>query len=207
MKYRLLIFDFDGTLADSFGWFLANINAAAHEHGFTPLPMDRLDEFRGLGSRELIARLGLPLWKVPVVTASMRRAMAGGIDAIRPFDGVHELLCALRQRGVASALVTSNSRANVERVLGRDTAALIDHYACGASLFGKRPLLRRVARAAGVPPAQVLSIGDEQRDADAAAALGMDFAGVSWGYATEGALAPRSVRPPFRTLHEVLDVV
>lgn len=207
MAYRLLIFDFDGTLADSFDWFLANINSAAREHGFTPLPLDRLEELRGLGSRELVARLGLPLWKVPAVTASMRRAMTGSIATIRPFEGVHELLLALRQRGIATGLVTSNTRANVECVLGSDTASLIDHYACGASLFGKRPLLRRVARAAGVVAADVLCIGDEQRDADAAASLGMDFAGVSWGYATGSSLAPRSVRPPFRTLAEVLEAV
>lgn len=206
MRYRLVIFDFDGTLADSFAWFLANINLAAARHGFAPLDLARLDDYRGMGGRELIAHVGMPLWKLPAVTAGMRRAMQERIGDIRPFDGAVEALQALRTRGLATALVTSNSRDNVARVLG-DGAAHIDHFACGAGMFGKRPLLRRVARAANVQARQVLCIGDELRDADAAASLGMDFIGVSWGYATEAALATRSVRAPFRTFEEILEAV
>lgn len=204
MDYRLAIFDFDGTLADSFGWFLDNINVAAARYGFQPMDLSRVDDYRGLGSRELIASLGLPLWKLPAVTAAMRRAMTESIESIRPFDGVPEVLAALREREVAIGVVSSNSRANIERVLGTGSAALIDHYGCGASLFGKRPLLRRIARAAGVAHGQVLCIGDELRDAEAAASLGMDFVGVAWGFATPQVLAARSVRAPFCTPGEIL---
>jgi len=95
----------------------------------------------------------------------------------------------------------------VSRVLGPGGMAHIDHVACGAGIFGKRPLLRRVAKAAGVPARLALCVGDELRDADAAAALDMDFIGVSWGYATEAVLASRSVRAPLRTFADLLDAV
>src|SRR5690606_39579012 len=113
---QLVIFDFDGTLADSFAWFLANINSAATRHGFKPMDLDRIDDYRGLGGRALIAQLGLPLWELPAVTASMRRAMAAAIDDIHPLAGAIDALQQLRGRGITTALVTSNSRANVVRV-------------------------------------------------------------------------------------------
>lgn len=204
MSYRLLIFDFDGTLADSFGWFVGNINRIAVAHGCRPLDLGRLDEYRGLGARALMAQLGMPLWKVPAVTAAMRRSMDASIDAIRPFPGALELLQALRTAGVQTAVVSSNSRDNVARVLGAG-AALVDHYGCGVSIFGKRPVLRRMLQASRVAAGAALAVGDETRDGEAAAAAGIDFVGVAWGYATPAALRPLSRRPPFTRFEEILD--
>lgn len=194
-RYRLVVFDFDGTLADSWPWFLANVNRAAERYGFRPLPMDRLDEYRSLAPRELVARLGLPLWKLPQVARGMRAAMAADLAGIRLFDGALALLRALRARGVRTAIVSSNSRDNIARVMGADGVALVDHFGCGAPLFGKRSLLRRVARAAGARPPQVLCVGDEQRDIEAARALGMAAVGVAWGFAAPAALAACSGQP------------
>ena len=64
----------------------------------------------------------------------------------------------------------------------------MSHYACSASLFGKRAKIRRVLRQAGVRPGEALYIGDEIRDLDAARASGMAFGAVSWGYALPAAL-------------------
>lgn len=125
----------------------------------------------------------------------MREAMAQGLDGIPLFAGALPLLRALRTRGVACAIVSSNSRDNIARVLGAEGVALVDHFGCGAALFGKRALLRRDARAAGVPTSGILCVGDEQRDAEAARAEAMDFVSVGWGFATPAALAACSGRP------------
>lgn len=207
MSARLLIFDFDGTLADSLAWFLDHINIAATRHGFDPLDLARLDDYRGLSGRELIARLHVPLRKIPAITAAMRASMTQNIHRIRLFDGALPLLRELRTRGVRTAVVSSNSLANVQTVLGAEGVALIDRYACGASLFGKKPLLRRVVRAEGIALAQVLCIGDERRDAEAAAAVGLDFVGVSWGFATVQSLASVSRHPPLASFDELLRFV
>lgn len=207
MAARLLIFDFDGTLADSFGWFLDTINTAAAQHGFDPLDLTRLDDDRGLGGRELMARLRMPLWKVPAVTASMRRAMHADIHRIHLFGGALPLLRTLRARGVRIAVVSSNTLANVQTVLGADGTALVDRFACGASIFGKKPLLQRVVNAEGLPRTQVLCVGDERRDAEAAAAAGLAFVGVAWGYATADALAAVSPHAPVTTFDALLAFV
>ena len=203
MRYRLVIFDFDGTLADSFGWFLGSFNDIATAHGCSPLDLDRLHDYRGVAPRELMAMLDVPLWKLPRIAASMRRSMDRDIGSISLFPGAPEVLAALRAAGIRTALVTSNSERNARRVLG-DAAALIDHYGCGVPIFGKRAVLRRILRQTGVAAGAALAVGDELRDVEAASAAGIDFIGVGWGYATAEALAAATRRSTFANFSEIL---
>lgn len=207
MKYKLVIFDFDGTLADSFAWFLDAINEAAARYAFTPIDRTRIDELRGYSGRQLMAHLALPLWKVPFVTMHMRQSMSKRITDIPLFEGVDHTFQALAARGIAIAVVTSNSRENVVRVLGEKNAALVGYYGCGASIFGKQAKLKTLLKHCSVAPHEVLCIGDEIRDAEAAAAMGMEFVGVSWGYTTTASLLPHSNKPLLTDFAELLMVV
>lgn len=188
MTYPLIVFDFDGTLADSFPWFLENLNRLAARYRFRRIEPDAVEHLRGLSSRELVAHLELPLWKVPLLTAEMRRRMTEQAAAVRLFDGVGDMLWRLRAHGVDTAVLTSNTRENVERILGPGNVRLIRHFECGASIFGKEARFRRLLKRTGVAPERVLCIGDEIRDAQAAAAAGLAFAGVAWGYTRPDAL-------------------
>lgn len=203
MKYRLLIFDFDGTLADSFPWFLRAINEAADRYRFRPLAEEKVEALRAHGARKMIEHLDVPAWKLPLIARYLRRAMARELDRIPLFPGVDGLLSRLAGQGTILAIVTSNSEENVRRVLGAENASLVRHYACGASLFGKRPLLTRVVRTSGVPPEEALCIGDEIRDLEAARAAGLPFGAVTWGYTHGDAL--RSLGPDelFTTIEEL----
>ena len=117
------------------------------------------------------------------------------------------MLRQLKAKGVQLAIVTSNSQDNVERVLGQENCNLIDHFACGASLFGKRPKTRAVLKASGIPAEAVLCVGDELRDVEAAHALGLDFAAVSWGYANPTKLARLRGVKICESTHDVLSLV
>jgi phosphoglycolate phosphatase len=204
MLHRLAIFDFDGTLADSFPWFLGMVNGLADEHGFRRIEEHEIEMLRGQGARQVAGHLGVPAWKLPRIAHDMRRRMARDIGGIALFPGVDRLLRGLAGRGIRLAVVTSNSLGNVRQVLGPDSAALIQHYECGASLFGKRPRLRAVLRASGVPAAEAISIGDEIRDLEAARAEGIPFGAVTWGYTNPEALRALAPEEVFASLEEIL---
>jgi len=136
MRYRLAIFDFDGTLADSFSWFLGVMNQIAEEHGFRRIEEHEIETLRGRSARQNFRDFGVPAWKLPRLGRDMRRYMAQDIDRIALFPGVDRLLRELADQGIGAAIVTSNSLDNVRRVLGPENAALIQHYACGVSIFG-----------------------------------------------------------------------
>jgi phosphoglycolate phosphatase len=188
MNYRLAAFDFDGTLADSFGFFVANVNSLARRHGFREMDPSRLEEYRGREPRELMRLHGLPMWKLPVIARDFMALMARDVAQVRLFEGVAEELRALSDRGVALAIVTSNSLENVRQVLGEQLMGHIRHLECGASMFGKRRRLERLVRAAAVDRRSCVYVGDQPTDGEAARAAGLAFAAVHWGYASAESL-------------------
>jgi phosphoglycolate phosphatase len=187
-RYRFIIFDFDGTLADSFAWFLTNVNAVADRYGFRRVTDDDVPTLRSKAPRDILAKLEVPHWKLPRIARHMRRLKAADLDTITLFPGVEQMLRTLAANGISMAMVSSDHEANVRRALGPDICALFSHFACGASLFGKAPKFKRVMRKAGAVAGETLAIGDDLRDFEAARQAGTAFGAVAWGYACPEAL-------------------
>ncbi|RYZ46126.1 MAG: HAD family hydrolase [Myxococcaceae bacterium] len=207
MGYRLIIFDFDGTLADSVDWLRGVFNDVARRYGFRSVSAEELEALRGQDTRSIIAQLGVPVWKLPFIAAHMRKLVARDAHRIPLFPGIEALLEQLHAQGIVLAVVSSNSEENVRRVLGPVASARIRHYGCGAGLFGKRAKFRKVLKAAGMRASEALSVGDEVRDIEAAAAEGIATAAVTWGYATEALLRSRAPTVVFTRLDELLQSV
>ncbi|CAO3422409.1 HAD hydrolase-like protein [Azospirillum endophyticum] len=201
--YRLAIFDFDGTLADSFPWFVGVLNGVADRYGFNRVQADEVERLRGYDARQIMRHLGVSNWKLPFIANHMRQLMARDIDGIGPFPGVPEMLRALNGRGVTVAIVSSNSVENIRSILGAEAAGQVAHYGCGASLFGKAAKFRKMLRITGIPAGCAVGIGDEVRDIDAARKVGIGCAAVTWGYARGDALAARR---PDRLLRRVEEI-
>lgn len=200
MAYKLIIFDLDGTLSDSFPWFLSVVSTVADKHGFNRI--DDVESMRGKTSSEIIKALNVPLWRLPWIASDMRRLKSRALDKIPLFPGVPDMLSALRHGGLTIAVVSSDSEENARRALG-SCVSFIGHFACGASLFGKARKFKQVMRAAAMPAKATLTVGDEVRDAEAAKAAGVDFAGVAWGYATVEALAKTDPVTVFASVAEI----
>jgi phosphoglycolate phosphatase len=203
MRYDLVIFDFDGTLADSADWTLGILNQVAARYGFRQVSEAETAMLRGWDNRAIVRYLGVPAWKLPLIARHMRGLAARDAGQIRLFPGVDALLAELHAAGVRIAVVSSNAEANVRRVLGPANAARVAHYACGASLFGKAAKFRQVLRASGIPRERALSIGDEARDIEAAAAAGLPCAAATWGYATPELLRARGPTLVFDSIDEI----
>jgi phosphoglycolate phosphatase len=203
MAYQLAIFDFDGTLADSFDFFLASHNVLARRHGFAELDPARIHEYRGQEPRELMRRQGIPMWKLPFIAKDFMEMMARDAHGIRLFDGIAEALRSLSASGVDLAIVTSNSLENVSRVVGSEALQMIRHIESGASMFGKRRRLERVLKTLKIAQHKAIYIGDQAVDAQAARAAGIAFGAVRWGYATAAMLDRHS---PAMTFGSVSDL-
>ena len=203
MAYRLVIFDFDGTLSDSAAWMRRTINQVADRYRFKRIQDHEFALLRGRDNRAIVRHLGVPAWKMPLIANHMRKRMGRDADQIRLFAGAGDLLRRLHAEGVTLAIVTSNAERNVRRILGPEAAALIPYYECGASIFGKAARFRRVLKRSGVPRQAVLCIGDETRDIEAAASLGLAAGAVTWGYATAQILRAHGPTHVFHNLDEI----
>jgi phosphoglycolate phosphatase len=192
----------DGTLADSFPWFLRTINDVADRFGFRRVTDEDVDRLRRSSTREILNHLEVPLWKLPAIARHMRKLKGDAAAQISLFAGVEPMLRTLAARGVQLALVTSDSEANARAKLG-DLAALFSQFDCAASLYGKPGRFRRVIARTGVAPSSVIAIGDEVRDIEAARAAGIACGAVCWGYAAPTALRARRPDVVFERIDEI----
>lgn len=188
MPYRLIIFDFDGTLADTFPWFAAVLNGVADRYSFRRVRPDEVETLRGQSARQIIAHPGVARWKLPFIARHMRRLAARDGHGVALFPGVDPMLRQLRGAGFTLAIASSNAEGNIRQALGPDLAELFAHYACGAGLFGKAAKFRKLAKQAGIAGEDCLCIGDEVRDYEAASDARMAFGAVGWGFTSATAL-------------------
>lgn len=203
MKYRLAIFDFDGTLADSFPFFLRVFNQVAEQHRFRAIQPEEVPALRHLGAREMMSHVGLPAWKLPAVARSFTRLMQANAEEIALFDGVGEVLRRLDEAGVALAVVSSNAADNVRRILGAGNVARIGQFECGMSIFGKAERIRKVVRRAGLGAGDAIYIGDQVTDLEAARKERVAFGAVAWGYGTLASLAAHRPEQMFERVEDI----
>ncbi len=201
--YSLVIFDLDGTLADSFPWFRRHVNGVADRFAFRRIADEDVESLRHADSREILTRLEVPTWKLPAIARHMRRLKAQHIQDIPLFDGAEAMLRTLSQAGFRLALVSSDSEANARQQLG-ELAALFSHFDCGASIFGKARKFRRVVKCAGLAPDAVIAIGDEVRDIEAARSVGIACGAVRWGFASAEALRARAPDLMFERMEDIV---
>jgi len=184
MKYRLAIFDFDGTLADSFPFFIRVFNQLAEQHGFKGIKPELAPTFRHYSARQMMEQVGMPAWKLPFVAKSFIALMRQNAASISLFEQIDDTLLHLASNGVTLAIVSSNAFDNVSQILGPANTRLIRQFECGMSIFGKPPRIQKVLKKTGIPSHEAIYIGDQVSDLEAARKVKISFGAVSWGYGT-----------------------
>lgn len=182
VKYRLAIFDFDGTVADSFPFFVSVFNELAEQHGFRGIDTANVDRFRHYSVRQMMEHVGLPPWKLPMVARSFTNMMKRDAANIPLFDGIDSALRRLADSNISLAIVSSNSYENICQILGPGLAGLIGQFECGMSVFGKTARIKKVLKNSGIPAHAALYVGDQATDLEAARKAGVAFGAVHWGY-------------------------
>jgi len=192
MSVRTMIFDFDGTIADTFQSAVGVLNQLADEFGYRQATQEEMAELTSLGLRELIDRVGLSWHRVPALAMRVRQEMSRQMHLIAPCPGVVEALATLRTRGVGIGILTSNNRENVEKFLATQPSLHFDFISAGSGLFGKERRLKRLLATQRLALHETCYVGDEVRDIEAARSLGMRAVAVTWGFSSAQLLAASS---------------
>lgn len=185
---KVLLFDFDGTLADSFENFLEIIDILAHKYNFPVINKLDLEYLRQQGAKELLKKFQIPLYKIPLIAHDMKKMQQQQIALIKPFDGIYETLHALKKDGYLLTIITSNGKENVEEFLKKNNLEIFDHIHSNSSLFGKDKVIHKFLKQHNLKKDDVLYIGDEIRDIQACKKIGIQIVAVTWGFNTKEGL-------------------
>jgi phosphoglycolate phosphatase len=187
---NIIIFDFDGTIADTFDAVLNITNSLAKELGHKPPSPEDVKRLRNLDSREIIKQSGIPLFRLPFLLRRIKSELRREIAQLQPIDGMKDALKSLKRRGDRLGIVTSNSEENVALFLEtHGLGELFDFTYSGTTLFGKARVINHILRKYGLSSDTVIYVGDETRDIEAAKRIGIQVIAVSWGFNAEQALA------------------
>ena len=180
MKYTTVIWDFDGTLADTLGGAMEIYNDLAAQHGFRPV--DDLETVRSMPLADFAGSHAIPLRKVPVLVRGFLEAQKSRMSDVRLCSGVSDVLLAFRELRCRQGIVSSNAEDNIRTCLLANRAEDFFEFIIGYSrMTGKQRAIRRVIKQLDLIPEAVLYVGDDVRDVKAAKAAGIDIAAVSWG--------------------------
>ena len=191
LRYGTLIFDFDGTIADTLSAIIRLVNEHADEYHIRPLEERDVDELRGMSNIEIIKKYKVPLVKVPALILRAQKELNQRIGEMALFPGIKELVFGLRGLGVRLGILTSNSRENVQKFLRAQGLDVFDFIHAEQNFFGKNWALLHLLRKHGLKKDEVLYVGDEVRDIEACQKVGVPVIAVSWGFHRRKLLADK----------------
>ncbi|WP_309386018.1 HAD hydrolase-like protein [Cerasicoccus frondis] len=177
-----VVFDFDGTIADTFNDAVKLYNRLAPVYGYKPVKPEDLPSARNLTMKQFIREYDIPRMKIPSMVREGRRIFGKRIGEIQPIVGMPELLRELRPHVETLGILTSNAKANVKAFLQKEDLAFFDFISTTSKLSGKAKNLRAILKTFTLEPDELIYIGDECRDLKAAGKAEVRSVGVTWGF-------------------------
>jgi HAD superfamily hydrolase (TIGR01549 family) len=177
-----IIFDFDGTLADSFDYVADYLSGEA---GMQHLTLEQKAGLRHLSVFGMVRKLGFRWWQWPRLFYHGRSRMHHAMKDLDSFHGMPQLIQKLHGEGHTLYIVSNNTSRNVKLFLHHQHLQkyFVQIYG-NVGIFGKAAVLRQLLRAQKLKREEAVYVGDEIRDVEAAKAIGMRTIAVSWGFAS-----------------------
>ena len=198
MRYQLLLWDFDGTLADTLELSVHLYNELAAKYGFRPV--EDPQAARSLTTLSFLRAHRIALAKLPALRREFLSLQKAQMEKVRLFNGLPDVLHTIGEKGIPLSVLSSNAEANIRICLrANEVEDLFRFIVSYPVILGKARGIRRVLRAQALDRAKVLYVGDEARDIEAAHKAGVDIAAVTWGFHRPEILAGCS--PTYQITH------
>lgn len=214
MKYRLAIFDLDGTILYTLEDLKISLNHALSKNGLPERTLDETRRFVGNGIRKLIER-AVPENSDPGLVDKVfddfnLHYKEHCTDHTRPYEGIPELLSALRESGVKTAVLSNKADYGVQELCARYFPGMFDFAAGEKAGVRKKPApdgVFAILEKLGVSAADTVYIGDSEVDIETAENAGTDSIIVDWGFRERELLISRGARVIASAPKEILRLI
>ncbi len=202
-----IIFDFDGTLADSTAVFASAWNTLAQKYKFKGIELKEIDALKKLSISERSKLFDFPMYKLPMILPQFYKLYRQSLNDVHLFDGMKEVLLEIDKRGYKILIISSNSKDNILEFLKMNGIHCVADVLCSNRIFGKDKVMKKFLKESNVLSSDVLYIGDEQRDIVACKKAGVPIAWVEWGYDAKEVVQNEEPEYKVATPQEILEII
>lgn len=185
---KLAVFDFDGTIADT----LRIILDAFEEIMQLDYKLDDTDiaRFKNMPYKDILSHFGIKLHRVPGLVIKGRSVLNKNMQTVKPFTGIGDALKKLHSSGYRLAIISSNSTENIKNFLRKhDLDQYFDDVQGNIGLLGKTKSVTTLRKRQCLDASEVVYVGDEPRDIDAAKKAKVYSVAVTWGFSGDKILS------------------
>lgn len=180
-----IFFDFDGTLVDSFMFNVEIFNKLAKKYNYRTIDESNIEFYRQMHSREFLKFFGLKWYHIWFIAPQYKKLFSENLDKLKLYDGIADLVRILVQ-SYKLGILSSNSKENIEYVLSKNNILEYFEYIVGTKrLLTKKKALKKIMKKLELQADQIIYVGDEYSDIEAANANGIKAIGVCWGFNNE----------------------
>ncbi len=191
-KRPILIFDFDGTIADTHHYIVTISNRLSEEFNYLKIPPEEIEHLKDHTVQEVIQHLKVPWLKIPAIITRAKEEFYSDIRNIKPIEGLSDVLRSLKKADVHIGILSSNSIENIQYFLSNHDLDFFDFIESTSKIWGKNISLKKMIDHLHLVKENIIYIGDEIRDVEAAKKINMKVAAVTWGYNSGAALQKRN---------------
>lgn len=185
---KIIIFDFDGTIADTLILSLKIINNQLKQAGYDPISKEELKQLRNMNPIQIISHFRFPIWKLPSLIKLVRNQLSEEVEKMKIFPGVEKLVIDLKLDKYKLAILSSNLKETVDKFLAIHQLPVFEYVKCEPNIFEKARLIKRFLNDHDLEIRDVIYIGDEVRDVEACRKVGIQIVSVTWGFNDREAL-------------------
>lgn len=183
---KLIIFDLDGTIADTFDITVEIYNGLAAKYKLARITKNK--KLRDMGMREVIRKFKIPFFKILPLTREHQKILSESIASVKIFPNLKNILLKL-DKNYKLGLITSNDKNNVLKFLRKNKIEnIFDFIESGSPLFGKDKILKKIIKRTKYGRECIVYVGDEVRDIEAAKKVGIKIISVGWGFNSSSGL-------------------
>ena len=193
---KTIIFDFDGTIADTLNSVVKIVNNNSENFGYRKVTKEDIPYLQGKKPKEILSHLGISIFKLPLWIKKIHSEINKEISNMKPTVNISLLLSELNNdENVQLGILTSNTQENVQEFLSKNQLEYFDFIRTGKSVFGKSHIINKIIKQRHAEKNNVFYVCDEVRDIEAAKKSGIKSVAVTWGYNNKDSLEKE--RPNF----------
>lgn len=178
---KTILFDFDGTVADTMETIGKILNNLSTKYGYQQLTVEEQNAMRDYTIQEIFKKTNVPFYKLPFMVHDVKKELNKYIGSLKPVPGMKEVLKELKKREYTLAIITSNDKRNVHVFLDNNNLHYFDAIHTGTALLGKARVIQGFLKKKHIPLEQAIYIGDEIRDIVATKKIGIPIISCTWG--------------------------